>query len=770
MGDERERARLAALEGYGLLSDVPLAAGSWPELDAVLRLAVQVSGLPNATLNLIDADHQRQLATVGFVGCDSAREHSMCGQHFLSGRPVVVPDATRDPAYAANPWVTGELGDVRLYVSIPLVTADQHVLGTLCAFDSEPGHPDEHLVASLRDVATVVLGLFEQRRAARHSADLARQAQDQQVLAQLAARELETRQELLDAVLGSVAVGIVACDQDGRLTVFNEAAREWHGTEVLDDVPPHEWPRRYDLFDVDGRTPLRLDQVPLMRALEDGHVENIEIVIAPVGGKATRALCFGRALTAPDGTALGAVVAMADVTEERAQQAALSRTQERLALSEARFRSMFEDSPVGIGLSDEHGLFVAANDALCRLLGRSESQIRGSSSLPFTHPDDAGAHRSARTMLADANGAPVHVEKRYVRPSGEIRWVWLSVTRVDGPEGQDWTLAHIQDVTERKQSELELRDSRETLTAVAQVARCAQAGTDPRPVVVSAVRDLVGAGSVALVEPDGDELVVTACEGIDTMGVRTPTGQGTLTGLVFGTGESAFIGDARAFSPASKALSELSNTRAVLCEPVIANGKTVAILLIGWLEPAESLDPRIASLVATLAAETGAALTGAMLRQQLQALATTDPLTGLVNRRGWYERLDALTARVRRTGESLTLAVADLDHFKKYNDTHGHDAGDELLREFAERTTSSLREIDLVARWGGEEFAIALPGSNSDEARIALDRLRRNVPGGQTCSFGLATWDGVEPLAGCLARADEALYRAKVSGRNRISA
>ena len=158
-----------------------------------------------------------------------------------------------------------------------------------------------------------------------------------------------------------------------------------------------------------------------------------------------------------------------------------------------------------------------------------------------------------------------------------------------------------------------------------------------------------------------------------------------------------------------------------------------------------------------------------MLRQQLQALATTDPLTGLVNRRGWYERLEVLTARVRRTGESLTLAVADLDHFKKYNDTNGHDAGDELLREFAERTTSSLREVDLVARWGGEEFAIALPGSNADEARIALDRLRRNVPGGQTCSFGLATWDGVEPLAGCLARADEALYRAKVAGRNRIS-
>ena len=113
VGDDRERARLAALDGYGLLSDVPLAAGSWPELDAVLRLAVQVSGLPNATLNLIDADHQRQLATVGFVGCDSAREHSMCGQHFLSGGPSSsrtprgTPTTPRTPGSPASSATSG---------------------------------------------------------------------------------------------------------------------------------------------------------------------------------------------------------------------------------------------------------------------------------------------------------------------------------------------------------------------------------------------------------------------------------------------------------------------------------------------------------------------------------------------------------------------------------------------------------------------------------------------------------------------------------------
>ncbi|WP_426563742.1 diguanylate cyclase [Angustibacter sp. McL0619] len=759
----QEAGRLAALRDYGLLD-----GRSWPELDALLRLAAQVSGIPNVSLNIIDRTHQRQIATVGFAGRDTPRDDSMCAQHFLAGRPVVVADASMDPRFADSPWVGGELGHVRFYASIPLVTAGRVALGTLCLFDNRPDDLAPTQLAALTDLATVLLGLLEQHRAARLSADQAERAENRRVTAQRVARELETRQELFDAVLASVAVGIVACDQDGNLTVFNQAARDWHGAGILDGVGAGDWVDQYDLYEVDGVTPLAADKVPLLRALEDGHVENIEIVIAPRGGKATHALCFGRSLTASDGTTLGAVVAMADVTEERVQQAALSATKERLELSERRFRSMFEDSPVGIGLSDEHGHFVAANAALCQLLGRAESELRGSSTAPFTHPEDLDGHRRAQSMLAEGNGF-VRIEKRYVRPSGEVRWAWLSVSSVEGPQGQDWTLAHIQDVTDRKQAELELRDSQETLSAIAKVARCAQFGTDPRPVVVRAVRELVGAGSVALVEPDGDELVVSACDGIDTMGVRTALGPGTLIGRVFATGEVAFLPDAQAFSAVSKALAELSGTRAVLCQPVTSDGRTVAILLIGWLEPAQSLDERIGSLVSTLAAETGAALTGAMLRQRLESLATTDPLTGLVNRRGWHERLQVLIGQVKRSGESLTLAVADLDHFKAYNDANGHEAGDELLRGFADLTTGTLREVDLVARWGGEEFAIALPGSKADEAVLALERLRAGVPGGQTCSFGLATWDGVESLTACLARADQALYRAKVAGRDRIS-
>lgn len=150
--------------------------------------------------------------------------------------------------------------------------------------------------------------------------------------------------------------------------------------------------------------------------------------------------------------------------------------------------------------------------------------------------------------------------------------------------------------------------------------------------------------------------------------------------------------------------------------------------------------------------------------RELARLVVTDPLTGAANRRGFAERAAALTAR---PGEPLVLAVLDLDHFKTYNDAHGHTAGDGLLRDCVLAWREQIRGRDHLARWGGEEFAVLLDRCGADEARLVVDRIRAATPHGVTCSAGVATWDGTESPEELFRRADRALYRAKAGGRDR---
>lgn len=151
----------------------------------------------------------------------------------------------------------------------------------------------------------------------------------------------------------------------------------------------------------------------------------------------------------------------------------------------------------------------------------------------------------------------------------------------------------------------------------------------------------------------------------------------------------------------------------------------------------------------------------------LRRLARTDPLTGIPNRRAFVDELERTLALSRRSGQPVSVALVDLDHFKECNDSRGHAAGDALLREHAATWQPYLRDTDIMARFGGDEFALLLPGCDDVEAQATVERLCRLKVGGRTCSVGLASWDGHEDLDALLSRADAALYEAKRSGRAR---
>jgi diguanylate cyclase (GGDEF)-like protein len=164
--------------------------------------------------------------------------------------------------------------------------------------------------------------------------------------------------------------------------------------------------------------------------------------------------------------------------------------------------------------------------------------------------------------------------------------------------------------------------------------------------------------------------------------------------------------------------------------------------------------------------------------QRIHKLATRDDLTGLINRRHMEELAEMEHRRAMRSGAAPCLCLVDIDHFQRINDSHGHAAGDETLRLFARHAAASMRETDVLARWGGEEFLVMLPDTQPDEARMGFERLRRllkrdDVWGEHahlrvSFSAGLTAWRPGESLRDALARADRALYEAKAGGRDRL--
>jgi len=169
--------------------------------------------------------------------------------------------------------------------------------------------------------------------------------------------------------------------------------------------------------------------------------------------------------------------------------------------------------------------------------------------------------------------------------------------------------------------------------------------------------------------------------------------------------------------------------------------------------------------------------------QQSMELAITDALTGLHNRRYMESHLGTLVEEAAARGKPLSLLVLDIDYFKSINDNHGHDAGDDVLREFAIRVRKSIRGIDLACRYGGEEFVVVMPETDPTVAGVVAERIRRRIAGEPfaiqkgagaidvTISIGLACLAGADDTADTvLKRADQALYRAKRDGRNRVAA
>jgi diguanylate cyclase (GGDEF)-like protein len=172
--------------------------------------------------------------------------------------------------------------------------------------------------------------------------------------------------------------------------------------------------------------------------------------------------------------------------------------------------------------------------------------------------------------------------------------------------------------------------------------------------------------------------------------------------------------------------------------------------------------------LADVAALVGGELERRDLVRRLAIDARTDALTGMANRRDWDARLPNALRGAERLGHPVSVVLIDIDYFKAFNDRNGHPAGDAALRDIGARWLAATRDIDVLARIGGEEFGLVLPGCTAEEAIVVAKRLRADMPAGLTASAGIVQWASPLTAEQIVAEADRALYSAKRDGRDRI--
>jgi diguanylate cyclase (GGDEF)-like protein len=283
------------------------------------------------------------------------------------------------------------------------------------------------------------------------------------------------------------------------------------------------------------------------------------------------------------------------------------------------------------------------------------------------------------------------------------------------------------------------------------------------------------AGSLLLLTPDRTALVREASFGLHQRepAERIPVGQG-VAGTVAATGRAMILA-----SPAGNGGPEPAATSQVSV-PLLAQGRVLGVLSLYDREDGEPFTLGDAEGLTAFAVQAAVAIENVQLHAEAERLSVTDPLTGAWNYRYFKRRFEQEIERSRRFGRVLALLMLDIDHFKSVNDRFGHQRGDEVLVELARRVTGSVRDIDTFARYGGEEFVLILPETNLEGGLAVAEMLRlatRRTPfGGEdsegvplTVSIGVACFpEHATSPEELLRAADEALYEAKLQGRDRV--
>ncbi|MGI9095209.1 MAG: diguanylate cyclase [Thermoleophilaceae bacterium] len=441
-------------------------------------------------------------------------------------------------------------------------------------------------------------------------------------------------------------------------------------------------------------------------------------------------------------------------------------------------RSVIDHAHEAFIAMDAGGFVIDWNPQAQRTFGEEAvGQVLADLIIPPRYRD---AHWVGLRHYLDTGEGPLlgkRLELSAIDRSGREFPIELTITRQPSSSALRFS-AFLHDISERRLSERLLRAQH----AITSVFAGAQSTREAMSGVLAGLGEAMGWQLGAWWSYEDGAQVLNCCEVWRSdptlapefeqvsLGLELAPGVG-LPGRVWASGKPAWTADIAADPslPRSQAAAR-TGLHASLCAPIFCNHKFRGAIEFFSVQTGAP-DRATREIIATIATQMGRFI-GLLdehsgLIAKLERLALTDELTDLPNRRAWQQGLERELALAQRHGRPLCIAMLDLDHFKRYNDTNGHQAGDGLLREIAQTWRAQLRSSDILARYGGEEFSLLLSSWPIEMAETALERVRAATPQGQTCSAGLAAFDGSESGEELVSRADAALYEAKAGGRDR---
>ena len=490
------------------------------------------------------------------------------------------------------------------------------------------------------------------------------------------------------------------------------------------------------------------------------------------------------------GTYRGRVWYFRDITKSK-------QAEEKVRASEELFRQLTDNiHEVFFVVALEPVRLAYLSPAYEEIWGRPRQEVydRPSAWIESVHPDER--ERAGIFFAQVTQSTQSKMSYRIVRPDGSVRWIESRRFPVQDDKGKIIRVVGIaEDTTVRREKDERLEVALEELKAQAQGAAKLAELVDILQSCQNAEEALDITGSVlqGILQPTSGALFITS-PSRDIVEMATSWGDVLGTEKVFRPDDCWALRRGKVHqvedsgSPLRCAHVRKSSSNGYLCVPLVAQGETLGVLYAENLCDAPDSIPQAglhrAQVLERQATAVGErislALANLRLREVLRGQSIRDPLTGLFNRRFMEESLERELRRADRGKQELALLMLDIDHFKSFNDTFGHPAGDALLRALGKLLKETTRGQDVACRYGGEEFAFVLAGASLDAARKRAELLREEIKqlnvrhGGQllgavTLSIGIAVFPGSGENPGQLVKAaDEALYRAKEEGRDRV--